>query len=255
MLDQSTPMQSFTFSARPKLRSVISVAAPRSGLMAAGALTCFLSLPVCAQQADSPAPPVVVQPGAPGQPTQTLPPSTRATLPPRSPKDVEFMQGMIMHHAQAVEMTALIESHAEHKALRLLGARISKSQSDEIKFMKRWLEARGEPVSPPMPGMPGMDMPGMDMSSHRMLMPGMLTTKQMDDLRKAKGAEFDHLFLTGMIQHHNGALSMVKDLFDTAGAGQDAELFNFATDVDSGQRAEIRIMQTMLGEKPVEEKR
>jgi uncharacterized protein (DUF305 family) len=164
------------------------------------------------------------------------------------------MQGMIMHHGQAVEMTALIESHTANRNLRLLGARISKSQSDEIRFMKRWLEARGEPVSPPMPGMPGMNMSGMDMSSHRMLMPGMLTPKQMDALRKAKGAEFDHLFLTGMVQHHNGALIMVKDLFDTAGAGQDAELFNFATDVDSGQRAEIRIMQTMLGEKPVEEK-
>jgi uncharacterized protein (DUF305 family) len=255
MLDRSMPMQSFTFSVRLKLRTVISVAAPRSGLIAAGTLTCFLSLPVCAQQADSQASPVVVQPGAPGQPTRTLPPSTRATLPPRSPKDVEFMQGMIMHHGQAVEMTALIESHTANKNLRLLGARISKSQSDEIKFMSRWLEARGEPVSPPMPGMPSMDMPGMDMSSHQMLMPGMLTPKQMDALRKAKGAEFDRLFLTGMIQHHNGALIMVKDLFDTAGAGQDAELFNFATDVDSGQRAEIRIMQTLLGEKPVEEKR
>jgi uncharacterized protein (DUF305 family) len=255
MLDDSTPMPSFPFSAVLKLRSVISVAASRSALMATGALTCFLSLPVCAQQAESQAPPVVVQPGAPGQPTQKLPSSTRATLPPRSPKDVEFMQGMVMHHAQAVEMTALIESHTENNDLRLLGARISKSQSDEMKFMKRWLEARGEPEQPPMPGMPSMDMPGMDMSSHHMLMPGMLTPKQMDALRKAKGAEFDHLFLTGMIQHHNGALIMVKDLFDTAGAGQDAELFNFTTDVDSGQRAEIRIMQTLLGEKPVEEKR
>jgi uncharacterized protein (DUF305 family) len=223
--------------------------------MAVGVLTCFLSLPVYAQQAESPAQPVVVQPGAPGQPTRTLPPSTRARLPPRSPKDVEFMQGMIMHHAQAVEMTALIESHTENKELRLLGARISKSQSDEMKFMKRWLEARGEPVEPSMPDMPGMNMPGHDMSGHQMLMPGMLTPKQMDALRKAKGAQFAHLFLTGMIQHHNGALIMVKDLFDTAGAGQDADLFNFATDVDSGQRAEIRIMQTLLGEKSVEEKR
>jgi uncharacterized protein (DUF305 family) len=93
-------------------------------------------------------------------------------------------------------------------------------------------------------------MPGMDMSSHSMLMPGMLTEKQMAALRKAKGKEFDRLFLMGMIQHHNGALIMVKDLFDTAGAGQDAEVFNFVTDVDSGQRAEIKIMQTMLGEKP-----
>ena len=248
-------MQSFIFSAGIKLRPVVSVRAPRSGLVAAVALACLLSLPICAQQAGSSAPPVVVQPGAPGQPTRTLPPSTRATLPPRSPKDVEFMQGMVMHHAQAVEMTALIESHTENRELRLLGARISQSQSDEMKFMKRWLEARGEPVSPPMPAMAGMDMPGHDMSGHQMLMPGMLTPKQMDALRKAKGAEFDHLFLNGMIQHHKGALIMVKDLFDTAGAGQDAELFNFATDVDSGQRAEIRIMQTLLGEKNVEEKR
>ena len=101
-----------------------------------------------------------------------------------------------------------------------------------------------------MPKMSGMDMPGMDMSKQPMLMPGMLTPKQMDALRKARGAEFDHLFLTGMIQHHSGALIMVNDLFDTAGAGQDGELFNFTTDVDSGQRAEIRIMQNMLGEKP-----
>jgi len=218
----------------------------RSASLAAGAFICFLSLPVCAQQAESKTTPVIVQPGAPGQPTRTLPSSTRATLPPRSPKDVEFMQGMIMHHAQAVEMTALMESHTENKDLRLLGARISQSQSDEMKFMKRWLDARGEPVSPPMPGMQHMDMPGMDHSSHHMLMPGMLTPKQMEALRKAKGAEFDRLFLTGMIQHHKGALVMVDDLFNTAGAGQDAELFNFATDVDSGQRAEIRIMETML---------
>jgi uncharacterized protein (DUF305 family) len=161
------------------------------------------------------------------------------------------MQKMIMHHAQAVEMTALIESRTENKDLRLLGTRIGQSQSDEMNFMKRWLEFRGEPVSPSMPEMPRMDMPGHDMSSHhQMLMPGMLTAKQMDAIRKAKGAEFDRLFLRGMIQHHNGALMMVKELFETAGAGQDAELFNFATDVDSGQRAEIKIMQTMLGEKP-----
>ena len=155
------------------------------------------------------------------------------------------MQHMIMHHAQAVEMTALIESHTQNSRLRLLGERISRSQSDEINFMKRWLMTRGEPASPAMP-----EMPGMDMSSHQMLMPGMLTPKQMDALRKAKGEEFDELFLKGMIQHHNGALSMVKDLFDSAGAGQDAELFNFATDVDSGQRAEIKVMQTMLDQKP-----
>ena len=157
------------------------------------------------------------------------------------------MQGMIMHHAQAVEMTALIEARTENKDLRLLGARISHSQAEEIKFMQRWLEARGESTEMPMPKMSGMDMPGMNMSKQPMLMPGMLTPKQMEALRNAKGAEFDRQFLTGMIQHHGGALIMVKDLFDTAGAGQDAELFNFTTDIDSGQRAEIRIMQGMLG--------
>ena len=188
--------------------------------------------------------PVVVQPGAPGQPTKTLPPSTHASLPPLAPVDVEFMQGMIMHHSQAVEMTAMIPSHTDNKALGELGARISSSQQDEIKFMQRWLAQRGQPTSMPgeMAGMPGMDKNGGAMP----LMPGMLTAEQMEALRKARGAEFDHLFLTGMIQHHNGALIMVKDLFNTAGAGQDADIFNFATDADNTQRAEIKIMQGML---------
>ena len=198
-----------------------------------------------AQQAGPASTPVVVQPGAPGEPSKTLPPSTRPTLPPRSQADVEFMQGMIMHHSQAVEMTALIASHTENKDIRSLGAKISSSQSDEIRFMQRWLAARGEPLSMAMPGMPDMDLSGKPMAP----MPGMLTPEQMEALRKAKGAEFDHLFLTGMIQHHGGALVMVKNLVDTAGAAQDAELFNFATDVDNTQRAEIRIMQNMLKEK------
>src|ERR1043166_1868181 len=226
-------------------------------LLAAGAPVDFLRSLARAQQ---PPPPVVVQPGAPGQPSRKLPPSTTAKLPPRSQKDVEFMQGMIMHHAQAVEMTALIPSHTENKDLRSLGARISRSQSDEIKFMKRWLAVRGE--SPSMPSsmiasakatMPGMSDTNMHHSMP--LMPGMLTAVQMEALRNAKGGEFDQLFLTGMIQHHNGALTMVKDLFDTAGAGQDAEMFGFATDVDAGQRAEIRIMQSMLEKNSSGEKR
>ena len=213
-----------------------------------------------AQQANGGAP-VVVQPGAPGQPSKKLPSSTRAKLPPRSPADVEFMQGMIMHHGQAVEMTALIASHTENQELRSLGARISSSQADEINFMKRWLSARGEALS--MASRPGAShgMPGMSMSQDSSghpaaLMPGMLTSEQMQELRKAKGAEFDHLFLRGMIQHHHGALTMVKDLFDTAGAGQDAEIFDFATDADNSQRAEIKIMQNMLDKKILlEEKR
>src|SRR2546422_478674 len=169
MLAHSTSMKSPHSKGKRKLRSVMGVAAWQSGLMVASTLAALFSLPVCAQRAD-PSTPVAVQPGAPGQPTRTLPPSTRATLPPRAPADVQFMQGMIMHHAQAVEMTALIESHTENKDLRLLGARISHSQSEEIKFMKRWLEGRGEPTSLPMPkmsgmNMSGMSMPGMDMSS------------------------------------------------------------------------------------------
>jgi uncharacterized protein (DUF305 family) len=247
MFDHSTSIKTFHAKSKRRLLPVLKISAWRSVLMAGSVLAGLFPLPVCAQQAD-PATPVVVQPGAPGQPTRTLPPSTRATLPPNSPADARFMQGMIMHHAQAIEMTALIESHTTTKDLRSLAARISRSQSDEIAFMKRWLEARGEPVSLMMPEMPGMDMSSHSMHSmHSTLMPGMLTEKQMEALKKSKGEEFDRLFLTGMIQHHNGALIMVKDLFETAGAGQDAELFNFATDVDSGQRAEIRIMQTMLG--------
>jgi uncharacterized protein (DUF305 family) len=166
-------------------------------------------------------------------------------VPLNSRADIEFMQGMIMHHAQAVEMTALIQSHTQNPEIRSLGARISLSQSDEMKFMKRWLAARGQPESMAMPGMPDMDMSGNPMHA----MPGMLTPEQMDALRHASGAKFDYLFLTGMIQHHNGALIMVKDLFDHPGSGQDAELFDFATDADNTQRAEIRIMQNMLKEK------
>jgi uncharacterized protein (DUF305 family) len=188
----------------------------------------------------------VVQPGAPGTPSKALPASTTGVLPQESHADIEFMQGMIMHHAQAVEMTALIPSHTQNAGIRSLGARISLSQSDEMKFMKRWLAARDQPESMAMPGMPDMDMSGNPMHA----MPGMLTPEQMDALRHASGAKFDYLFLTGMIQHHNGALIMVKDLFDHPGAGQDAELFDFATDADNTQRAEIRIMQNMLKEKP-----
>jgi uncharacterized protein (DUF305 family) len=187
----------------------------------------------------------VVQPGAPGTPSRRLPASTSGVAPHPSRADIEFMQGMIMHHSQAVEMTALIASRTENKEIRVLGARISLSQTDEIKFMKRWLVARGAPVSMAMPGMPDMDHSGRPMPS----MPGMLTPGQMNELRQANGAEFDRQFLTGMIQHHKGALVMVKQLFDTPGAGQDAELFDFATDADNAQRAEISIMQDILKEK------
>ncbi|KAA6458001.1 DUF305 domain-containing protein [Acidobacteria bacterium AB60] len=194
----------------------------------------------CAAQNGS----VVVQPGAPGEPTKTLPADTHGTLPPIAAADVAFMQGMIMHHSQAVEMTDLIPSHTENQEVRAIGAKIASSQADEIRMMQRWLKARGQATSMAMPGMPDMDMNGKPMTP----MPGMLTPEQMAALKAARGAEFDRLFLTGMIQHHGGALVMVKDLFDTAGAGQDAEIFEFVTDVDNGQRAEIKIMQKMLEE-------
>ena len=233
------------FRSHPKTVSATAIV-----ILCGIATIAFFPNSVRAQKAPSSAP-VVVQPGAPGQPTKTLPPDTKGALPPLSPADVEFMQGMIMHHAQAVEMTALIPTHTENSDLRSLGARISRSQADEIKFMKRWLVVRGEPTSMSMPGMPGMDRSGKPVA----LMPGMLSPEQMEALHKAQGGDFDCLFLSGMIQHHGGALTMVKDLFDAAGAGQDAELFNFATDVDTGQRAEIRIMQAMLDKKSSEEKR
>ncbi len=215
---------------------------------AAGVL--LFSAGVSAQQAG----PVIVQPGAPGKPTRVLPPATRGKLPPIAQKDIEFMQGMIHHHAQAVEMTALIAERSSNAEIALLGERITKSQTDEMEFMKRWLSARGEPAEAKSAKV------SHDHSGHaghgaaQPLMPGMLSEKQMADLRAAKAGEFDRLFLAGMIQHHEGALVMVADLFDTAGTGQDGELFNFATDVDTSQRAEIDIMRNMLEKLNVKEK-
>ncbi len=219
-----------------------AAASVRFAPFAAALLWSLPTLPLLAQQA-APAP--IVQPGAPGHPSKTLPPGTTGQAPQLSPADIDFMQGMIMHHSQAVEMTALIPSHTSNPQVHLLGARINRSQSDEMQFMQRWLIARGQPTSMAMPGMPDMDISGHPMAP----MPGMLTPAQMAALRAAHGAQFDRLFLTGMIQHHNGALIMVKQLFDTPGAGQDADLFDFATDADNTQRAEIKIMQNMLKEK------
>ena len=188
-----------------------------------------------------PSQPSVVQPGAPGQSSKALSPTAGpAPMRPPTKADVDFMQGMIMHHNQAVEMTKLLEARSKDPALLELGHKIDISQTDEMGFMKRWLIDRGLPISSME------DMPGMDMSSMMPPMPGMLTPAQMDALRKAKEPEFDHLFLTGMIQHHTGALRMVKDLFQTPGAAQDPLLFDFTSDVDNTQQAEIDIMRKML---------
>jgi len=180
----------------------------------------------------------IVQPGAPGQNSKRIT-AEEAAPPLRAPSavDVSFMQGMIMHHSQAVQMTDLLRVRSHSKELLELGKRISISQTDEMKFMKRWLTYRDKPLMDMAPGMSHMDMP---------LMPGMLTPKQMDALRKASGPKFDQLFLTGMIQHHGGALTMVKDLFDTPGAAQDMQLFDFTADIGVTQRGEIDAMRNML---------
>jgi uncharacterized protein (DUF305 family) len=162
------------------------------------------------------------------------------------------MQGMIMHHSQAVEMTDLLRTRSQDKEVQALGKRIGISQTDEMRFMKQWLTDRGLPLSEHGSiDMAGMDMAGMDhMDMGPMsMMPGMLTPAQMTALAAATGPAFDHLFLTGMIQHHTGALTMVKDLFASPGAGQDPQLFDFASDVDNTQQAEIDIMRHMLKEK------
>ncbi|HTS78023.1 MAG TPA: DUF305 domain-containing protein [Bryobacteraceae bacterium] len=194
----------------------------------------------------------IVEPGAPGTAGKVLSPASVAIV-PREPSeaDVQFMQGMIHHHAQAVEMVALMPGRVRSPALAKFGKRISISQTDEMQFMRQWLADRGKPVpmQHDMSHMEHMNGSGMiDMASMPM-MPGMLTPQQMKTLANAKGAKFDRLFLTGMIQHHKGALVMVEDLFNTPGSGEDALLFDFATDVNNTQTAEIKIMQGMLKEK------
>jgi uncharacterized protein (DUF305 family) len=147
------------------------------------------------------------------------------------------MQGMIGHHAQAVEMVALINDRAANPALKQLGLRIQVSQEDEMNMMRKWLEVRGEAI----PGPHSHHEPGG-------FMPGMLTAEEMQQLADAKGKEFDRLFLQGMIKHHAGAITMVDELFKTPGAGQDGEIFAFASDVDADQRMEIERMGMMLRE-------
>lgn len=147
--------------------------------------------------------------------------------------DVQFMQHMIGHHAQAVVMTDMVPTHGAGEDLRTLAEKIDISQRDEMGFMEQWLRERGQVVPDPA------DMHGMDM-------PGMLTDEQLAQLDAARGIEFERLFLDFMIKHHEGALIMVQDLFDAPGAGQDPDIFRFATDVDADQRDEIYVMQGML---------
>jgi len=182
--------------------------------------------------------PPIVQPGAPGQESKVIAAPQAADLSKvgATEADVKFMQGMIGHHQQAVEMVALIPTHTSREDMKLLGKRIDLSQQDEIKMMKRWLEVRGQAL----PDEHAMHMHGAT------LMPGMLTQEEMDRLAAAKGEEFDRLFLQGMMKHHGGAITMVNELFATPGAGQEVEIFSFASDVDADQRMEIDRMGAML---------
>jgi uncharacterized protein (DUF305 family) len=180
----------------------------------------------------------IVQPGAPGESSRVIAADKAADLSHIRPTgaDVRFMQGMIGHHAQALEMAALLPSRSIREDMRLLARRIEVSQADEIAMMRRWLEARGQNV-------PG---PHAHHAQGATLMPGMLTPEEMNRLAEAKGTAFDRLFLELMIKHHEGALIMVNDLFSSAGAGQESEIFAFASDVDADQRMEIDRMRGML---------
>jgi uncharacterized protein (DUF305 family) len=185
--------------------------------------------------------PHIVQPGAPGEASRVIQTEEATDLSKVqfTPADVKFMQGMIHHHAQAIEMTNLLQSRTASEDMKKLALRISVSQEDEINMMRRWLEVRGQEVPSEHAHHMGMATP---------MMPGMLTPEEMERLAAAKGQEFDRLFLEGMIKHHGGALTMVQELFATPGAGQESEMFAFASDVDADQRMEIDRMGAMLKE-------
>ena len=187
-----------------------------------------------------PPPPPIIQPGAPGQPSRAITAERAVDLTAVrcTEADVRFMQGMIGHHAQALEMTALVADRTPSPDLRKLAQRIELSQADEIAMMEDWLKARQQPLPDPHA----------HHAHDAALMPGMLTAAEMARLRAAKGAEFERLFLEFMIKHHDGALVMVKDLFASPGAGQDSDIFAFASDVEADQFMEIRRMAGMLKE-------
>jgi uncharacterized protein (DUF305 family) len=181
----------------------------------------------------------ILQPGAPGQATRSITTEQATDLSKvgATAADIKFMQGMIGHHAQAVEMVALIKDRTANPDMNRLGLRIQVSQDDEMNMMRKWLSERGAAI----PGPHAHHEPGG-------FMPGMLTSEEMAALAAAKGVEFDRLFLQGMIKHHGGAIQMVEELFKTPGAGQEGGIFAFASDVDADQRMEIDRMGAMLRE-------
>jgi len=186
-----------------------------------------------------------VQPGAPGAATRVLtgPQADSLVTPKHTAADIAFMTGMIAHHQQALVMTALVADRTTARDIRLLALRIELSQTDEINLMKSWLRTRGEPV-------PGEgEHAGHDMHEGH-LMPGMLSPEQIATLQTARGTEFEKRFLEYMIQHHEGAITMVAELFSSPGGGQGSEIYGFAADVDSDQQMEIARMRRLLAERP-----
>ena len=174
-------------------------------------------------------------------PQQTLPPGHY----PHTDADVQFMAGMIPHHAQAVLIAGWVPERTERRDVRVLAERIAVAQKDEIKLMQTWLEDRGLPV--PAADATHHVMRHGDME-HKMLMPGMLTEEELAKLQAARGPAFDQLFLQYMIKHHQGAITMVDELFKAPGAANDETVFRFASDVHADQNIEIHFMTQMLGE-------
>lgn len=209
----------------------------RTKLLLAACAACLFAASIAAQSAPLPVP-------SPAAVVRARADSLRY---PYTAADVRFMSGMIGHHAQAIVMSKWAPTHGADPAVQRLAERIINAQEDEIATMQRWLGDRLQPVPTAAPMSHDMsNMAGMDHVA--MMMPGMLTDAQMTALDSARGPEFDRLFLTGMIQHHKGATSMVSTLFGTVGAGQDETIFKFASDVNVDQTTEIARMQRMLFE-------
>jgi uncharacterized protein (DUF305 family) len=196
--------------------------------------------------------PTIIQPGAPGEPSRTLAPDeVDVSAPMHSEADVRFIQHMIPHHAQALQMTRLVPDRASRDDVKLFAERIEVSQEGEIDQMVQWLEAREEEV-------PAYDLGEGDQhegghgdahTEHGELMPGMLTPEELDQLEQASGEEFDRLFLELMRRHHMGALEMVAELFASEDGGQDIEVFQIANHIDSDQRIEIDRIDRMLADR------
>jgi uncharacterized protein (DUF305 family) len=183
--------------------------------------------------------PPIIQPGAPGQPSRVISAEEATDLVEAevvTDADVRFMQGMIGHHGQAIDMSALVADRTERATMRDVALRITLSQEDEIKMMQAWLAGRGEAA----PGIHDHHAPGAP------LMPGMLTPEEMDLLEVASGTEFDLLFLEFMIKHHEGALLMVDELYATPGAAEETVIATFTGDVIADQRAEMDRMTAMI---------